>query len=67
MSVLSVPFPGTFDEESLLYDFEERLAIAEYDGHQTPLQAERIAYQDAFIAVLNALPCEGATEGRRLV
>lgn len=43
---------------SVLEDYEERLAIAEYDGHQTPLQAERIAYQDAFISVLNTLPQE---------
>lgn len=56
MSVLSVPSGDLFDKESLLYDFEERLAIAEYDGHQTPLQAERIAYQDAFTSVLTALP-----------
>ena len=43
---------------SVLEDYEERLAIAEYDGHQTPLQAERIAYQDAFINVLVTLPQE---------
>ncbi|MBY0273503.1 MAG: hypothetical protein K2X02_08915 [Alphaproteobacteria bacterium] len=38
--------------------FEERLAIAEYDGQQTHLQAQRIAYLDAFMAVLSALPYE---------
>jgi hypothetical protein len=38
--------------------FEERLAIAEYDGQQTPLQAQRIAYLDAFMAVLATLPYE---------
>ena len=42
----------------VLEDYEERLAIAEHDGQQTPLQAGRIAYQDAFIDVLNALPQE---------
>lgn len=31
---------------------EERLAVAECDGHESPEQAKRIAYQDAFIAVL---------------
>lgn len=36
--------------------YEERLAIAQYDGGQNALQAQRIAYQDAFIAALNALP-----------
>ena len=35
--------------------YDERIAIAEYDGQQTPTQAQRIAYQDAFIAVLNTL------------
>lgn len=29
---------------SVLEDYEERLAIAGYDGHQTSTQAERIAY-----------------------
>ena len=43
-------------ESSLWKDYEERLAIAEYDGHQSPSQSQRIAYQDAFIAVLLALP-----------
>ena len=32
VSVLSVPPGDLFDKESLLYDFEERLAIAEVDG-----------------------------------
>ena len=41
--------------DALSYEFEERAAIAEYDGNQTPLQAERIAYQDAFISVLTIL------------
>ena len=41
-----------YDEQ----DFEERLAIAEYDGGQTPLHAHRIAYLDAFISALTALP-----------
>lgn len=43
---------------SVLEEYEERLAIAEYDGHQTPFQVERIAYQDAFISVLVTLPQE---------
>lgn len=47
---------------SLPDEYEERLAIAEYDGHQTPTQAERIAYLDAFMAVLVTLPYED-TEG----
>jgi hypothetical protein len=48
-------------ETNILDDFEERLAIAEYDGHQSPFQAQRIAYQDAFVAVLATLPHEDAT------
>ncbi len=55
VSVLSVPPQGLLDNSSLLDDFEERLAIAEYDGHQSPVQAQRIAYQDALIAVLSTL------------
>jgi len=37
---------------SLQDSFEERLAIAEYDGHQTPLQSERMAYLEAFLTLL---------------
>lgn len=48
----------TTQYDTLSYEFEERLAIAEYDGQQTPLQAQRIAYLDAFMAVLAALPYE---------
>jgi len=57
-SGLSVPPQGLFplDRDSLLYDFEERLAIAEYDGDQTALHAHHIAYLDAFISVLTSLP-----------
>lgn len=44
---------------SLLDSFEERLAIVEYDGDQTPLHAHHIAYLDAFISVLTALPATG--------
>ena len=61
-SVLSVPPRGTFDKFSLLDDFEERVAIAQYDGHQNPTQAQRIAYQDAFISVLTTLPYEESYE-----
>ncbi len=55
---VSVPPGDLFDKESLLYDFEERLAIAEYDGHQTLIQAQRIAYLDSLMAVLATLPYE---------
>ncbi|OJW46798.1 MAG: hypothetical protein BGO67_11615 [Alphaproteobacteria bacterium 41-28] len=37
------------------YDYEERLAIAEIDGKQSPLQAHRISYLDAFISILSTL------------
>lgn len=47
---------NSLDASTLSDDYEERLAIAEYDGQQPPLQAARIAYQDAFIAVLTRLP-----------
>jgi len=43
--------------------YDERIAIAEYDGQQTPTQAQRIAYQDTFIAVLNTLPYKETHEG----
>src|SRR5690606_22297608 len=43
---------SSFDHSSFLYDFEERLAIAEYDGCQTPQQAYGIAYLDAFLTIL---------------
>lgn len=59
------PLRGTIAEvsckaeaDNLLYIFEERIAIAQYDGQQTPLQAERIAYLDAFVSVLANLPQE---------
>ena len=41
--------------DALSYEFEERLAIAEYDGQQTPQQAQHIAYLDAFISILSTL------------
>ncbi|OJW49097.1 MAG: hypothetical protein BGO67_11065 [Alphaproteobacteria bacterium 41-28] len=47
-----------FDRNTILHNFEERVAIAEVDGHQNFTQAQRIAYQDVFIAVLNTLPYE---------
>ena len=40
---------------ALSYEFEERAAIAEYDGQQTQLQAKRIAYLDAFVSILSTL------------
>lgn len=63
MSVLSVPFWSPSQKisfypsagDSLHHDYEERLAIAEYDGHQNTTQAQRIAYLDAFISLLSAL------------
>jgi hypothetical protein len=58
MSGLSVPPEGSFSKSSLLDDFEERIAIAEYDGHQNSTRAQRIAYQDAFVEVLSTLPYE---------
>jgi len=58
LSVLSGSIYDSFTEHSILETFEERIAIAEYDGHQNSDQAQRIAYQDAFITVLNALPYE---------
>ena len=57
------PEPVLLQLSSLQDEYEERLAIAEYDGHQNPTQAQRIAYQDAFIAVLNTLPYEETHEG----
>lgn len=64
LSVLSVPLKGPFaetscyplDATSLHDEYEERLAIAEYDGQQSPTQAARIAYLDSFAAVLVTLP-----------
>lgn len=50
----------TLKRETIFDDFEERLAIAEYDGHQTSTQAERIAYLDAFVSVLVTLPYDEA-------
>lgn len=51
LSVLSVPPKGTLDQD-YFYTYEERVAIAEYDGHQTLLQVQRIAYLDAFLSIL---------------
>ncbi len=55
---MSGPPEGLFplNRDSLLYGFEERIAIAQYDGCQNEVQAHLIAYQDAFISVLNAVP-----------
>jgi hypothetical protein len=58
---LSKPF---LPERAFLSEtYDERIAIAEYDGQQTITQAQRIAYQDAFIAVLNTLPYKDTEEG----
>ena len=54
VSVLSVPTGGVLGQNSF-YPYEERLAIAEVDGNQNPIQAHRIAYLDAFITLLSAL------------
>ena len=48
--------------DALSYEFEERAAIAEYDGQQSPLQAQRIAYLDAFMAALATLPQETSAQ-----
>ena len=47
LSVMSV--------SSLQEEREERLAIVEHEGQQSPLQAHKIAYQDAFIGILVSL------------
>lgn len=44
------------ERDDLLYEYNERAAIAEYDGHQTRAQAQGTAYLDAFMAVLADLP-----------
>jgi hypothetical protein len=65
MSPLSLRSPELLDQNFYPYgehDFEERLAIAEYDGDQIDIQAQRIAYLDAFISALTSLP---ATETQR--
>lgn len=54
--------PCLIQLSSLPDEYQERIAIAEYDGLQTSTQAERIAYLDAFVAVLVAFPHEN-TEG----
>jgi hypothetical protein len=41
---------------SIKDDFEERIAIAEYDGKQDAILAYRIAYEGAIMAILNANP-----------
>jgi hypothetical protein len=51
-----------FQLSSIPNEHEERLAIAEYDGHQAASQAERIAYLDAFMALLATLPYEDIEE-----
>jgi len=48
------------EKTALAGEFEERIAIAEYDGQQSTLQAQRIAYHDAFIAALTTIPYETA-------
>lgn len=62
LSVLSVPPQGLLDKNSL-YPFEERIAIAHYDGHQSITQAQRIAYLDDFVDVLRTLPHKKGHEG----
>ncbi len=49
-----------FERADLVHAFEERVAIAEYDGQQNTLQAQRIAYQDAFVVALITTPYEAA-------
>ena len=56
-SVFHVPSISRVSHVSFVSDeYEERLAIAEYDGHQTGSQAQSIAYLDAFVSVLTTLP-----------
>lgn len=65
VSVLSVDVAlseGKFVSSGLVHEFEERIAIAEYDGQQNTVQAQRIAYQDAFIIALTATTYEAAHE-----
>jgi hypothetical protein len=70
LSVLSAPeyglsssVPSYFSNGSVLLDeYEERVAIAEYDGLQALAQAERVAYLDAFMAVLATLPYKDSAE-----
>jgi len=53
------PHPLTTDINSptdLEDAYHERLAIAQFDGCQTAIQAQRIAYQDAFVSVIVTLP-----------
>jgi len=40
------------ETDSFLYEFNERAAIAEYDGKASPVQANCIAYLDAFLSIL---------------
>jgi len=40
------------ETDNLLYEFNERVAIASCDGGQTNLHAHCIAYLDAFISLL---------------
>ena len=58
---LKSPSQSHFYSSSLTEDYRERLAIAEYDGKQNTLEAERIAYLDAFVSVLMAFPLEDPT------
>jgi hypothetical protein len=56
VSSLSLPETKTIEEPippTLLEDYEERVAIAEYDGGQSAKLAHRIAYMDAFISSFN--------------
>lgn len=55
----SANMPFYFSKGTGLCDeYEERLAISEYNGLQNSTQAQRIAYLDAFLAVLATLPYE---------
>ena len=50
------------DMNSHLYNFEERCAIIEHDGGKIILEAQRIAYEDAAISTLKALPSDNIGE-----
>lgn len=58
-------FPHAFNPyglSSLRDTYEERLAITEYDGQQSPLLAKRMAYVEAWVLVFSTLPYKEGPE-----
>jgi hypothetical protein len=47
-----------FISPALIEDYEERIAIAEYDGGQSAKLAHRIAYNSALVEYINTHPAE---------